>query len=123
MAFHNELGKRGEEEAMNALLLKGYIIRETYWRCGKLEVDIIAEKNRRIIMVEVKTRSENVADLKEVITKKKMTNLIQAGKAYIEANRLPFELQFDIILQIGNPDNFKTEHIEAAFRPRLRTYR
>jgi putative endonuclease len=36
---------------------KGYKIRETNWVTGKLELDIIAEKDGMLVIVEVKTRS------------------------------------------------------------------
>lgn len=57
MARHNELGRLGEQIAAEYLVAKGYTIRKRNWRCNKLEIDIVAEKNNRIIVVEVKTRS------------------------------------------------------------------
>ena len=120
MAEHNEFGKKGEEAAFETLLKQGYIIREQNWRCGKAEIDIVAEKDNRIIIVEVKTRSEEIEDLCEVIDKKKIGNLIKAGTAYINQYELPHELQFDIILLTGTPDNFHIEHYIDAIMPQLK---
>ena len=118
MAEHNEFGKKGEEAAFETLLKQGYIIREQNWRCGKAEIDIVAEKDNRIIIVEVKTRSEEIEDLSEVIDKKKIGNLIKAGTAYINQYELPHE--FDIILLTGTPDNFHIEHYIDAIMPQLK---
>ncbi|MDN6310507.1 MAG: YraN family protein, partial [Psychroflexus sp.] len=57
MAAHNELGKSGEKDAVNLLRQKGYQILETNYTFDKAEVDIIAQKEGNLIVVEVKTRS------------------------------------------------------------------
>lgn len=62
MADHNELGEKGEELARLHLIDNGYKIRETKWRTGSLELDIIAEKDDTLVIVEVKTRSGAFAD-------------------------------------------------------------
>ena len=56
MAEHNELGKLGEELAVDFLIEKGYEILETNWRFQKAEVDIIAQKENILAVVEVKTK-------------------------------------------------------------------
>lgn len=43
--------------------------------------------------------------------------------AYVKMFNLPHELQFDVILMVGqDPDNFTVEHIPDAFMAPLRTY-
>lgn len=123
MAKHNIFGQKGENAAFEALLAKGYLIRDRNWRCGKNEVDIVAEKGNRIIIVEVKSRSYPVDDISQLITHDKIRHLIAAGNAYVKLFHLPHELQFDVILMIGpDPDNFTVEHIPDAFMAPLRTY-
>lgn len=56
MAAHNELGKEGEDLAALHLMEKGYRIRHRNWRSGKKEIDIVAEKDGELVIVEVKTR-------------------------------------------------------------------
>ncbi|MBU0489438.1 MAG: YraN family protein, partial [Bacteroidetes bacterium] len=51
-----EIGKKGEEIASAFLEKKGYKILEMNYRVGSYEVDIIAEKDDVIVIVEVKTR-------------------------------------------------------------------
>ena len=120
MAEHNEFGKKGEEAAFETLLKQGYIIREQNWRCGKAEIDIVAEKDNRIIIVEVKTRSVEIVDLSEVIDKKKIGNLIKAGSAYINLFYFPLVLLFDFILLTATPDNIHIEHYIDAIMPQLK---
>ena len=57
MAEHNELGKLGEELAVDFLQKNGYEILETNWVFQKAEIDIIAQKDNILVAVEVKTRS------------------------------------------------------------------
>ena len=125
MALHNDIGKMGEQIAAKYLITKGYIIRNVNWRINRLEIDIIAEKNNRIIIVEVKTRSsEKFGSPLDAITREKISYLVRAAKAYLNSYRLSHEVQFDVITIIGNDiNNIKIEHIEDAFRAPLRTYR
>jgi putative endonuclease len=59
MAEHNELGKKGEQLAIDFLIEKEYKILEKNYRFQKAEVDIIAQKDAVLAVVEVKTRSSN----------------------------------------------------------------
>ena len=56
MAEHNVLGKEGEGEAVAYLQEKGYVIRHRNWLAGRLELDIVAEKDGELVVIEVKTR-------------------------------------------------------------------
>ena len=59
MAKHYDLGKKGEEIAANYLAEKGYKIIARNWRFGKDEIDIIAEHDNFLVIIEVKTRSSS----------------------------------------------------------------
>ena len=49
MADHNELGKKGEEQACAFLEENGYTILEKNWHASYLEVDIIALKDNILV--------------------------------------------------------------------------
>lgn len=51
-----ETGYRGEQSAASFLAGKGYTVIDRNYRCGHLELDIIAKNDKYIIFVEVKTR-------------------------------------------------------------------
>ena len=57
MSAHNNLGKAGEDAAAKYLEQNGYTIRDRNWRKNHLELDIVAVKDKELIIVEVKTRS------------------------------------------------------------------
>lgn len=124
MAQHNELGKAGEQIAQEFLIKQGYIIRETNWRLNKLEIDIVAEGNGVLHIVEVKTRShDDKFDPLRSITEAKKRRLIHAANGYMSYHQLKMEIQFDVIVIVGRAGNFDLQYIPNAFYPRLRTYR
>ena len=121
MAFHNELGQKGENIAMKYLLSKKYTLKEQNWRYKKKEIDIIALKDNFLIIVEVKTRSSDEFEKpQDAVTKKKQKFIIEATNAYIEKYDLDLEVQFDIISVLFKGNRFEIEHIEDAFQPILR---
>lgn len=116
MAKHNDLGHKGEEFAVKYLKEKGYYIRETNWRDGKLELDIIAEIDNRLIIAEVKTRySDYISQPTDAITNTKIRNIVKATDHYIKMNNIDKEVRFDIISLVKQQNSFKIEHIEDAF--------
>ena len=120
MADHNKLGKKGEEIARNYLVQNGYRLRDTNWRYRKNEIDIIAEKNNFLVVVEVKTRtSDYFENPKEAVTRKKQKFIIQAAEAYIMEKDVDLETRFDIIAVTIINHKTEIEHIEDAFQPSL----
>ena len=120
MAKHNELGRKGEEIALQHLKKNQYSILETNWRFGKDEIDIIAKKEDMLVIVEVKTRSSNYLTEPEfAVTKKKQGFIIRAANAYIDKKDLELECRFDIISIVVYPQDHTLEHIEDAFYPTL----
>ena len=116
MAQHNDLGKLGEVLAQNFLLKNAYTILETNWQFGHAEIDIIAQKNDILSVIEVKTRSSDHYGKPEMfVNKKKIKLLINAINHYVETNNLDVEIQFDIISIIKNQYTESIEHIEDAF--------
>lgn len=118
MSEHNETGKKGEEFAREYLLKKGYRILEVNWRYQFKEIDIIAQKDNRLIFVEVKTRATLAFELpKEAVTLKKMKHLVFAADGYIQQKEIDLESRFDIISVLATEPMKVLEHIEDAFRP------
>ena len=124
MARHNIFGKQGEDVAADYLIKNGYIIRERNWRLDKLEVDIVAEKDRCIVMVEVKTWSYDVQSALLAVDKRKQSFLIRAANAYVKSLEFAYSVRVDVICVVGDgPDNFRIDHIPDAVRPRVRAVR
>jgi putative endonuclease len=116
MAEHNELGKLGEEMAVNYLQQNGYEILETNWTFQKAEIDIIAKKENTLAVVEVKTRSSLDFGLPQDFVKpKKIQLLVKAVDAYVNEKNLDIEVRFDIIAIHKEHKSFVIEHLIDAF--------
>lgn len=116
MATHNDLGKKGEELAIEYLQENDYIILEKNYRFKKAEVDIIAKKEGILVVVEVKTRSTtyfgNPADF---VNPKKIKLLVYAINNYIVDKDLDIEVRFDIIAVVKEKELYKITHLKDAF--------
>lgn len=120
MAEHNKLGKAGEEAAAAYLEHKGYNIRHRNWRCGHLELDIVAAKDNELIVIEVKTRHDTDFGLpEEAVDKLKIRRTVRAADTYIKLFQLDAPVRFDIVTVVGKEGDFKIEHIKEAFYPPL----
>lgn len=118
MAHHNELGCMGEEWATNYLLKKGYNVLHRNWRCGKKELDIVTEFQGVLIVIEVKTRqNEMYGSAEDAITSQKIRRIVASTDAYLRRYQIDLPVQFDVITIIGKAAPFKLEHIEEAFFP------
>ena len=116
MAEHNELGKLGEELAVEFLQKEGYEILETNWIFQKAEIDIIAQKDDIITAVEVKTRSSLEFGLpQEFVKSKKIQLLIKAMNEYVISNDFDANVRFDVISIYKNAKKVEIEHLIDAF--------
>ena len=118
MAVHNDLGKTGEEEAVQLLLEKGYTILHRNWYSGKKELDIVAtdKENETLIVVEVKTRKNiDFGQPEEAINTKKIRRIVASTDAYVRKFNIDLPIRFDIITITGEAPFFTIEHIEDAF--------
>ncbi|MBT8305156.1 MAG: YraN family protein [Bacteroidia bacterium] len=116
MAGHNELGKKGEQLAVNFLMKNGYDIIERNYRFDKAEVDIIAQIKDTLAIVEVKTRSTiDFGNPQDFVKPKQIKNLVKAVDEYVIVNELDVEVRFDIIAIVKNGKQFEIEHLEDAF--------
>lgn len=116
MADHNDLGKKGEQLAIDFLLKNSYAILETNYRYLKAEVDIIAIKEDVLVAIEVKTRTSNYfGNPQDFVNPKKIKLLLSAIDNYVVERDLDVEVRFDIIAIITNKKQTKIEHLKDAF--------
>ncbi|MEO7923226.1 MAG: YraN family protein [Chitinophagaceae bacterium] len=98
MASHNDLGKEGEELAVRWLEEKGYTILQRNWRYGKVEIDIIATKDKFLHFIEVKTRNfSRFGHPEDSVTKKKFKFLQRASDEYLFRNPGHPWIQYNIL--------------------------
>ena len=116
MASHNQLGKKGEQLAVDFLIENGYDIVERNYRFNKAEVDIIAQKEDVLAIIEVKTRSTtDFGNPQYFVKPKQIKNLVKAVDEYVTVNNLEVDVRFDIIAIVKEEKQFKIEHLEDAF--------
>ncbi|MEV7006122.1 YraN family protein [Streptosporangium sp. NPDC051022] len=57
MTAKDDLGRHGEQIAVDYLLAHDMQILDRNWRCSDGEIDVVAREGRTLVVVEVKTRS------------------------------------------------------------------
>jgi putative endonuclease len=116
MAGHNDLGKKGEDMAVEYLISIGHCIIARNYRYEKAEVDIISTFDDMIIFSEVKTRSTQQYGYPEsAVGAKKKSLLRDAMDFYLVENKIMEESRFDILSIVTNPDGTEIHHIPDAF--------
>lgn len=117
MAHHNDFGKKAEDLAVEHLLKNGYKILVRNFRFQKAEIDIIAEKEGIVAVIEVKARSTDTFMLpQEAVTKTKIKSIVSAANHYLEEFNKQNEIRFDIISVLPDKKgNLIIEHISDAF--------
>ena len=121
MKTHQQiLGQEGEDIALKYLIDKGYVILKRNYKSGHAEIDIIAQIDKQLVIVEVKTRNTSkYGDPEQSVSLKKQQLLAQATEAYLIVNNLDLTIRYDIISIIKNQYKTEITHLEDAFWPGL----
>jgi len=112
------LGRAGEKIAEDYLSQNGYEILHRRYRGGRKEIDLIVQRDRTVVFVEVKTDTSGTFGPPESwVTPRKQQAIIQAARFYIAAHPLPdVDYRFDVVgvlLSRGKPPDVR--HIPGAF--------
>lgn len=116
MAAKDDFGRAGEDRAAQHLIDRGYRVLDRNWRCTQGEIDIVAERDGTICVVEVKTRrSIAFGHPFEAIDERKRERLWRLAYAWcrahaeIAASRM---LRLEVIGIIGaSPSEAALEHL------------
>ena len=103
--WKQSLGRWGENIAANYLKNQGYTILAQSKHIGHAEVDVFAQKDDELVLVEVKTRSSSAhGQPEEAVDERKLLHLIEAAQRYVieEESDLPWRI--DVIAITGNPN-------------------
>ncbi len=117
MAEHNLTGQAGEKMAATYLTEKGFTILVRNYRYQRAEIDLIAQKNKLLVFVEVKTRTTNQHGFPEdAVNQKKIDLFLLAAEEFIHQLNWQHDIRFDIIAVSGaSLTSFQIHHIEDAF--------
>lgn len=118
MAEHNDFGNLAENLAAEFLLDKDYKILARNFRYQRAEVDIIAELDDLIVVIEVKARSyDTLIEPQEAVTKKKIKAIVMCTDFFLNENSINKEVRFDIITVLPDEQGvLQLNHIEDAFQ-------
>lgn len=116
MAQHNDTGRQGEAEAARYLTSKGYEIIEQNFRHQHAEIDLIAQRGKLLLFVEVKTRSNLSFGNPETFVSYTQARLImKAAEHYIFAKDWQHDVRFDVVAVAMTPEGARINHLEDAF--------
>ncbi|WP_406318043.1 YraN family protein [Streptosporangium sp. NBC_01639] len=99
MAAKDELGRHGEQVAVDYLLAQGMQILDRNWRCPDGEIDVVAREGRSLVVVEVKTRSGRTHGTAfEAVTEVKLARLRRLSGKWLAAQCERFDsIRVDVI--------------------------
>ncbi|MFQ6038392.1 MAG: YraN family protein [Candidatus Aminicenantales bacterium] len=114
----HELGRLGEEIALQYLQSKGYRIAEKGFRLPIGEIDIIAYDKDTLVFVEVKARMQTGLGLpEESVTPKKQEQIRKVASGYLARHDLEdVACRFDVIsLTFNDTGSHTLSHLVDAF--------
>ena len=112
------MGTAAEDFETHYLKRKGYRIRNRNYRYLKAEIDIIAELDNILAVVEVKAITTHIYGTPESFVSPKQIGLIvMAANHYIEQESLDMEVRFDVLAILRQNGKWEANHIENAFYP------
>ncbi|MBV9313218.1 MAG: YraN family protein [Pseudonocardia sp.] len=118
MAIKDELGRRGEDLAVDYLRDQGLVVLSRNWRCRDGELDVVATDRERLVVCEVKTRSGTAyGEPAESVTSGKAARIRRVTQAWLAAHRVRWcEIRFDVVAVLAEPGGQVTvQHYRAAF--------
>ncbi|GLW04929.1 UPF0102 protein [Microtetraspora sp. NBRC 13810] len=117
MAAKDELGRTGEQVAVEFLRARGMQILDRNWRCREGEIDVVARDGRALVMVEVKTRSGRThGTALEAVSRAKLARLhVLAGRWLAAGGRGRFEaVRFDVVALERFGGRFSIRHVRGV---------
>jgi len=116
---NKQVGKLGEDMAVEYLRKKRYKLLTRNWQNKWGEIDIVAKKKKRIVFVEVKTlqrRNSTPSNFlpEDQINNKKKRQLVKMAQIYLLNNKLPLETphQIDVIAINLSDEKPEIRHLE-----------
>ena len=97
--FRLSLGDRGETVACRFLKEHGYKILETNYKCKLGEIDAIAQRDGRLVFIEIKTRtSERFGVPQEAVHPQKQEKILKLAAWYLKEKNLgDIPIAFDVV--------------------------
>jgi putative endonuclease len=119
-----KLGRLGERRAAWFYRLRGYRIVDRNVRMRGGEIDLVVQRGRLLVFVEVKARQSIVAGYGvDAVDRRKKLQLISLTSAYLARHPHMGEVRHDILSLFWTGWRFRITHFPDAFRPVNDRYR
>ncbi|MDO4743119.1 MAG: YraN family protein [bacterium] len=120
MKNSKNIGYKGEDVVCRYLIKNDFLICARNYHSRYGEIDIVAENEKIIIFVEVKTRSKNsISSPGSFVDYRKQQKIIKTANYYLMNNPTSLQPRFDVAeVFTETPDDFKNariNYIENAF--------
>lgn len=115
-----QIGEKGEEIAAKYLIKRGYKIIQTNWTCQIGEVDIVAQDDDNVVLVEVKTRrilNKDDSIMPELaVNKAKQEKYRTLALMYAALHPALTSIRFDVVaINLVAPSTASLRHLIGAF--------
>lgn len=102
MNERQRFGCAGENFAAEVLQLSGYEILVRNYRCREGEIDIVAQRERELFFVEVKTRRDAAFGFPcEAVNPQKQRHMRKAAAMFLSEYRGPWEAYSFQVVEVG----------------------
>ncbi len=113
-----QLGQKGEAQALAYLQAKGYQLVTRNYRFGRGEIDLILVKDEILVFAEVKSFFKPPLDLPELrVNKAKQQKIIETGYGFLSEHPQfeNYNVRFDVLVVDFSHYPAKVRHYPAAF--------
>lgn len=113
---NREVGAVAEKLVASYLTAIKYELLHQNWTCRWGEIDIIAQKNKKLIFVEVKYRSsEKFGNPHQAITKKKLNSLKNSIWRYLYIHdQFQKECRLDVVCVFTRGGKYRLKHYRSV---------
>lgn len=113
-----EVGKRGEDVALEFLEKQNMKLLARNWRCGHKELDLVMFDGAFVRIVEVRTLYyPNARRPAESVDRKKRKRIMDAARAFVNLHKIENEIAFDIVSVVMDGSVATIEYVVEAFTP------
>lgn len=114
VAGRHQRGRDAEERAVRQLEAAGHEILARNWTGRRGELDVVADNGLELVVVEVRSRSDQVDPLETLVSRSKWTSIRRATDEFLYRSRLEERfVRFDVVGVRGD----QLEWVEDAWRP------
>ncbi|GBC87483.1 hypothetical protein HRbin12_01490 [bacterium HR12] len=117
MGARVELGRAGEEAALEAYRRRGYALLARNWRCPLGELDLVLVREGLVVVCEVKTRAgSGFGGGHEAVTPAKRERIRRLAEAFLRGREPePAAVRFDVASVRRTRAGLSVELFEDAF--------